>query len=165
MKNKIILAVLTVAISASLSYAGSNGKAIGAGSTVKSRINSMVSSGQPIRLEEKGVKQFHVYNEATGQQVVDENGDAPTSGALVSIEVYGDTACYAYLFDSAVATNLALATYARMMIPPLLGSDAKTTVYEFKYPKQFNRGLVIQLSSASTGCRATCGWKRNGGAD
>jgi hypothetical protein len=165
--RKTVAAKLLVAFMVGLLSSGqyAYAAAIGASTTPKERVNS-ISKGMKLDLVDKGVKQFEAFGTATAQLVVDEAGTAPTNGALVSIEVSTgplDGSCYAIVFDSAAASNLDNSTSGRAIIPPVVANATFTTIVEFMYPKQFHRGLVLKTSLA--GCRATIGWRRNGGTD
>lgn len=145
------------------------GTAVGAGASVKPRVNPAVSMSESLRADALGVKQFEVLNNTTGQ-VVDEAGTVQTTGEFVSIELStgpSDNSCYVLVYDSASVNGLATATTGRALIPPVIAQTSATTIVEFDYPKQFHRGLAVLVSNPSSGasCRATIGWRRNGGSD
>lgn len=174
-KTKYLMSTLLKAFVAGLLVSGHYGVAfaaagtsIGASATVVDR-EVVVSKGLKMTLEDKGVKQVEFFASASAGLVVDEDGDAPTCGDLVSVEVStGPSAgtCYFMVFDSSSTTigvgalDNSKAGYA--LIPPVVAQASYTVVHEFRYPKQFYRGLVGKLSSA-TDCRATLGWRRCGG--
>lgn len=174
MKNltKKVYAKFLMAIVAGLlaSNAYAAGTAIGASATVKPRVNNPPGlGGAPLSMEAKGVKQFEVLNNTNGL-VVDEAGIAPTAGSWVSIEVStgpSDNSCFVIVADSAASTGLGIATTGRLLVPPIVAASSAVTIIEFKYPKQFHRGLAVVTSSPSSGssCHATVGWRKNGGND
>lgn len=165
MKNlmKTLLAVAVVAggiLALGQAPAEAANGAVSASAAAKQRSQPVVQ-GLPLPINREGVKTFEVAWEAGSSLVVDENGVAPTSGQLVAIEVGTGAGCYAVAFDSAVATGLTGASTGRALMPPIYASDPDTRLREYLYPPQFNKGLVLYVSSSA--CRAVVRWSRNGG--
>ncbi len=184
MKNytKMSLALfLSVAVSGLLLVApstalasGNSASSLAAGVNVKSRQNNAVSMAAPLSNAAKGVKVFGMDTAAT--LVSDEKAVVPTAGALASIEIgvigsggIGQAlpVCYAMVFDSSVAADTTEAgSVSRMLVPPLMAGLSVVKQYEFAYPKQFHKGLVVLMGGAgAANCRASIGWLRVGGAD
>ena len=166
--KKGFLAVMALAGGLLAAHAvwATNYGSVSAGNPSKSRVNSVVSAGQPIRLEEKGVKTFEVFNYTSDALVVDENGTAPGSGCLAGVAISSSAAvgdCAMVVFDSTTANGLDFTSVGHALIPPVLSVSSAPTFVNFTYCRQFNRGLVVYLNSAQ--CKGYVYWKRNGGAD
>ena len=156
-----LLTVVVLSLLTSVVHASS--AAIDSGATVKNRANA-ISQRFPLPPESVGAKSFEIRDAATAALVVDDAGVAPTSGLVVSLETA--TGCAATLFDSAVATGLTLASAGRQLVVPLYGSDTSgvlgVKVREYRWPIQFNKGLVIYQTPAS--CQSVVHWMRGDGS-
>ena len=162
--------LVVMALAAGLLVAGVAGavnyNSVSSGHPSKSRLNSVVSAGQPIRLEEKGVKTFEVFNYTTPALVVDENGTAPTSGCLSGVALSSSAAvgdCAIVVLDTSTANAQDFTTVGHALIPPVLSVSSAPTFVNFTYCRQFNQGLVVYMNNSQ--CKGYVYWKRNGGAD
>lgn len=135
---------------------------VSASAPAKQRVGRL-AGGQVLPPAYLGAKTFSVEYEAAAALVVDENGVAPTSGVLTSIEVGSGDNCYAVALDSAAASGNTGATQVKALMPPIYASPQLSILRQYEVPLQFNRGLVLYVSNA--GCRASVRWLKNGGPD
>lgn len=171
MKTLLALTFSAVMTGLLVKTASASGNAVSSGATVKYRVNNAVSLGAPLTEASKGVKQYEVRG-GNHALIVDESSSTVTSGLLVGVQLStgpSDNSCYLLVADSATASGLTLATDGRLIVPPLVAGTSASLNVEYLYPKQFNRGLYVVMSTPSSGstanCRATISWKRTGGAE
>lgn len=170
MKNylaKMVRMAMTGALAGLLSlgaYTPAFAAAVSLSATEKARTPKL-ANGLPVPLEQVGAQQFELYFTATATQVTDNAGNTPTSGLLLSVEVStasSGSQCYLDVFDTASPTGLSEGSSGRQLIPPVVNDSNRVLFVEFRWPKQFNKGLAVKLNNGA--CRATIGWTPNGGA-
>lgn len=143
-------------------FAG-NGNSVSASAVVVPRVQ-YTQAGFDMPLAIKGVKSFEVFGTATGQQVVDEAGKAPTTGTAFAVIIgTAATQCWAVIADSVSVGGITEQIVGKALIPPVFSTTSNQTAVTLTYPVQFHYGLVLYVSSAL--CRANVLWAKNGGSN
>lgn len=118
------------------------------GATVVDRTMTRDSGGSVLTDEARGYKVHEVFNSATAQLVVDEDGTAPTAGVLKKVCVSSGSATteYAVVYDSASITGITATTSGKALHPLLNRATATERCLDIN--AQFHRGLVVIQDSA-----------------